>query len=290
MNKRRAKRWLAYILDKEWDESEHPRAENGQFASGPGGGGGNGASKEDPDDIWALLGAQETGGSAAKGKTSGESPAEKIEVEPIPDDVDIWAWLEELGSGGETPEEKAAREAKEREAEEERKARETFGQNGLLEKEFPADMRLTKAERAYLDSNVAGFFDDNRRGKKTYRPLISEMYKAAIGRPLLVNLDFERRKAQEKLKEADEMIAQRVQEGYKGLSREESARKWRELQQALAGANEFERGDILGMASIGKNGIQAWQRQRAEARRTLEDCDFIEKLQRRAQFAKNKGG
>lgn len=192
---------------------------------------------------------------------------------------DIWGAIEQH------EEERKAQGPEEEKRKAEEQERAAFGQNGKLESEYPEDLRLTNKEREYMASNVEGFFD-RAHSKKTDHALTGEMYKAAKGDRLLVNLDFERRRANEKLSEAEEMIAQRVQEGYKGMSREESFQRWQQLKEAMREADETEVGEILSSFAVGKEGIRAWQSQRKEAKKTLAACDFIEKLQKRAAFAK----
>lgn len=236
-----------------------------QGGSGPGGGSGNARAAPPPKE------------------SNGEEGLTPVEMSLEDLFADLWS---------ESPDDQAERERKEREAEaaaeEEKKKRNAFGANGLLENEYPKDLQLSSKEQKRLQDEIADFYAEGRRSKKTDTNLTSEIYRAASGKPPMTDPAFVRRQAQEKINEADEMIAQRVAEGYKGLSREESYRKNQALKRALSEASEDEIGGILSEFAVGKNGIQHWQRQRKAAQQDLADLDFIAKLRKRADYAKKK--
>lgn len=237
------------------------------------------------------------GGSARSYEITGEEPGSESSLEDLfadlwnedpdkktdPDEFDPFA---ELTKGTRQTEEEA--EAERKKAEAETKEREAFGSNKLLESEYPSDLRLTPKEQKRLQDDIADYFSEGRRGKKTDTRLMSGIYYAAVGRTPLVSIERERQKAKRDLAEADEMIAQRAAEGYKGMSREESYRRYQQLKSALRGADETEIGEILASFRVGERGIRAWQTQRKEAKETLVDLDFIEKLMKRAEYAKKK--
>lgn len=169
-----------------------------------------------------------------------------------------------------------------------------YGSFGIENADYPKELRLTSKEETYIEN-----FIKDARGEKTPKEFeYSRMVGTAL-RPVKTlelsdlkraEIRIEADAARAKLAKAEEMIAQRKAEGYKGKTRQESYQDWQRLKRALnEAADEIEHAEILGSASIGEDGIQYWYTQRKQANTRLSFVDFANKIVNREQFALEHG-
>ena len=244
-------------MDTEFREEDHPRDESGRFTSG--------------------------GNSAGSAKPASETKPKEVTNDPegfVEDpDFDIFSFEEEE----ETPEEIAAKKEHERKAEREEKERGRYGNNGLREEDYPEDLRLTSEEqkivadifRAYKDLDFK--YDGNK-----------DVMFALNGLETLEHLDYREKELNEAIRQSTEEIEKKKESGYSYKThnpqsamtgRQKLAQWWNDI---------FEHGAPIN--NWGENGIQYWQRLRAEAKRQSKQLDLARKITKRKEFAEKQPG
>ena len=185
---------------------------------------------------------------------------------------DIFEWL----SNGE--EEEPGDHSREYEKQEkEAKERGDYGQNGLLESEYPEELRLNDKEREQIFDVLHGYRDSGYR-MKTGADLMS----ALNGFPEDVFIQKEKQYEKD-LEKAEKMIQQRKAEGYKfgntaaGQAGYERKRQWWEYYNEHGEAPP---------ELVGENGIRHWQTMRKNAMHGLNEIALAKKIAKREAFAK----
>ena len=213
------------------------------------------------------------GGSAPSGEGGGSSAEGSSEEEPF----DFFSWLEQEEKKSPEEKEREDREYKERKAKEEREERERkdFGQNGLLESEYPERLRLTKEEQEAIFDVYHSYADPNHKAK----PGVA-VYNALSGFPEEA-IEKQRKAQEERLAEAEKMISERKEQGYsyantgmQGMSKKQKMALWNE---SVAEAGH----GVL----VGEQGIKYWQSQRKQAKENLKWIDMAKKIAKRNEFA-----
>ena len=228
-----------------------------------------------------------TGGApeSAKLKEPGDNYEDLQEVEIDPD-FDIFEFLKEYNSPENQEklrrqEEKENKERKEKEEREEKikKERETYGQNGLLESEYPEDLRFTDEEKKKIADLFRSYKDDN------FKSDVGADVRNAMG-GLMGPEDFDKRekRLREIVAETTEEIERKKAEGYTYKTHNPQAhmtRKqklgqwWNEVMTTGAPTSNWE-----------EKGIRYWQLLRSGAMRHLKELDFARKVAGRNEFAK----
>ena len=146
---------------------------------------------------------------------------------------------------------------------------------------IPAELQYTKSEQKLLDE-MAEYDNLERRGRGhtmgAREPEIEEL-QGRNGRLDVAGAEARIASLEQKVAEANDMIAQRRAEGYRGQQR--SYEQYQSLMRDLRTSDENERRDILSSVSVGRDGIRYWQQQRKNAERAIERLRFAIKLQRR---------
>lgn len=211
-----------------------------------------------------------------------EQPKQKEEAElQPPENVDDWwDWFNSLEDAKPTEEQEVETEIDN-----------SYGQFGLKESAYPKELQYTKEEQQYIN-DLDAFWHDETGGKKDF-DFNQEVSFAVSGGLQPTDMTFEqlakeKEEYERQLKNAEEMIAERKAEGYKGASRTDNWRKWQALKQELRGADEFERGDFLAAARVGENGIRYWQTERKIAERKIKQIELAEKVLKRQKYAKGR--
>lgn len=257
----KAKRLLHLVFD--WDESQHKRDEKGQFTETGGSSGGSSSSES------SSSGSGETNLEELFADLWGPNPDEKEnnsgESNPI------WELIK-ASEEGKKPGKKEPTEPRDR--------------NGLGESEYPEHMKLSAEERKeadlierYLDAD-----DKTRYKDPELREVWPEEAQGMLGNLSKPMIEGRIKNCEERLAEAEKMIALRKSEGYKGKQR--TGAEWRALQRELQGMTEHEKGDLLSAVSVGKNGIRHWQMQRNDMKKQLEHFNLAKKLQERYEYAR----
>lgn len=204
---------------------------------------------------------------------SPEEAGEPEELTPIEDpDFDIFEWLGENPDDDDGPSEWQQQQERE---EREQKERADYGQNGLLESEYPEDLRLSDKERDQIVDLFRSLRDDKHKSSAGH-----DLGNALSGILSPERIDALKEKYMKDLQDANEMIAKRKAEGYTfgGTEAAQHNRKkeWYDF------LNEFGEAPP---AAVGENGIQIWRMRRNKALKALNEIDLAKKVAKRAEFA-----
>lgn len=218
-----------------------------------------------------------------------QPPAEaKIEEErsETPEEPDLEDLFGDLWSGSATEEEILGTVPETVEPEEDTSG---IGRYGIPESKYPADIRLTDYDRSRLEA-IEKYWDSSYKLPDDMVAIHDDELRLARGDTGFYSasqLAADRERQEERIRIANDAIADRKASGYKGASREESYAKWKSIRRSLDEADEVEKGDVLKMARVGERGIRYWQRERKAAERELKRIDFTEKLYKRFTFARS---
>ena len=204
----------------------------------------------------------------------GKDPGTQI-IEPE-DGFDIFDLLGEFDDEDD-PEEQSRREKAEREE----KEREAFANHGLSEGEYPEELRLTKEERDAVNDLFRSHKDMSHKSN------VSEhVMWAATGNMTPEVLKANEKMCQDRIEEANRMIAERKKEGYSfkdrtaGMSSAERKKAWWDYYN--------EHGEAP--PTVGESGIQHWQIQRKKALAEMKWIGLEKKLMERHEFASKQSG
>ena len=200
---------------------------------------------------------------------------QEVETDP---NFDIFEWMSQhAGEPDDDSDLKAHREQQERE-EKEKREREDFGQNGLLESEYPEDLRLSEKEKAAVIDVIHGSKDPSHKieAEKEVMDALSGMIDDKY-------LDEKEKDLKERVEESTEMIAKRKSEGYTYKTHKPDAKKTRSEKLARWWGDVYEHGAPI--SNWGENGIRSWQLMRADAVRRLNQLSLARKILRRKEFA-----
>ena len=165
---------------------------------------------------------------------------------------------------------------------------ERLGFYGIEEKEYPADIRLTDYDNKRLEA-IKHYYDNNYKMPKDLAQIHPDELRLAKGDDSMFSMkmsEAERKEQEQRKSAAQEEIDLKKEQGYKGLSKEESYKRWKSLSKELAGADEFEALEQKKFYAVGKEGIQYWQRERKAAEREIMRIDFTVKLYDRLMFSR----
>ena len=226
-------------------------------------------------------------GSKSRIKTRKKQPPaeERLEEERTLEEPDLEDLFGDLWSGSATEEEIFGTVSETIEPEEDTSG---IGRYGIPESKYPADIRLTDYDRSRLEA-IEKYWDSSYKLPDNMAAIHDDELRLARGDTGFYNanqLAVDRERQEERIRIANDVIADRKASGYKGASREESYAKWKSIRRSLDEADEVEKGDVLKMARVGERGIRYWQRERKAAERELKRIDFTEKLYKRFTFAR----
>ena len=165
---------------------------------------------------------------------------------------------------------------------------ERLGFYGIEEKEYPADIRLTDYDNKRLEA-IKHYYDNDYKMPKDLAQIHPDELRLAKGDDSMFSMkmsEAERKEQEQRKSAAQEEIDLKKEQGYKGLGKEESYKRWKSLSKELAGADEFEALELKKFYAVGKEGIQYWQRERKDAEREIKRIDFTEKLYERLMFSR----
>jgi len=263
----------------DWNEHDHPRDKDGKFTSG---GGGSSGEKEKPVDFTSAsapasqkLKEQPSNYSdLIFALMSGEKKPEDIKTDP---DFDIFNWEEEE----ETEQEKKEREEREKEE----KQKKDFGQHGLSEKEYPAELRLTKEERDIVNDILHGYRDPNHKINAS-----ADVMEAVKGNGIVTKerLDEKEKELKEIIEASTEEIDRKKADGYSYKTHNPQSMETRKQKMARWWNEVMATGTP--QSNWGERGIRYWQLLRAESKRQLEQIGFAKKLVARAEYAEKQPG
>lgn len=229
----------------EFKEEEHPRDEKGRF----------------------------TGGGASEGGNMKE-PEGEFEVSEDP--FDIFSWEDP----DDDPEEEAKRKEKEKEEEKLQKERESYGQNGLNESDYPEELRLTDKEKKDIADLFREYKDDDF--KCDVSTLVSDAINGVVDED---GLDKQKANLEEMIKESTEEIARKKENGYSykthnpqsAMNRKEKLAQW---WNGIYNTGVPER--------WAEHGVRYWQLLRSGAIKQMNQIDFAKKVAKRYEFAKKQ--
>lgn len=209
------------------------------------------------------------------------------EEEPTLEDLfaDLWNGTGTESKTGELKEALSVADALRKDAELEKP-----GRFGVKEAEYPKALQLSDYDEKRLEA-IEHYWDNSYKMPKDMVPIKDDELRLAKGDESWYNADAiaaDRRRQKERIEEDKAEIAAKKESGYKGMSKEQSAARWKSLKRELLEADEMERGSVLANARVGENGIQHWQRDKKQAERELQRLDFVDKLFKRLLFSRGE--